>query len=242
MTNRPSSLVPLERETLIDKVYNHLSEALRRGEFQLGQAVTLRGLAAMLNVSPMPVREATARLVSEGALEVLPNRHLRVPTIDPVQYSALIEARIAVEGHAAYLAAERIDARGLKEFDTANKRLAAATSRRDHPAVMQANQTVHFAIYRAAQSPKLLHIIEGLWKQSGPYLASIEKSMGRRDDMREHDFGASQHAKIRAALAARDSQRARNELVKDIQSFARIYQQLLQDRESSDGRTSTKGK
>ncbi|MBK6631617.1 MAG: FCD domain-containing protein [Betaproteobacteria bacterium] len=64
------------------------------------------------------------------------------------QYEALIEARVAVEGHAAYLAAIRINEAGLKEFAGANKRLLQATQREDHEGTMQANQEVHFSIYR----------------------------------------------------------------------------------------------
>ena len=44
-----------------------------------GQRFTLRGLAAAIGTSAMPVREAVTRLAAEQALEVLPNRAIRVP-------------------------------------------------------------------------------------------------------------------------------------------------------------------
>lgn len=221
------ALVPLARETLHDKVYAHLSEALRRGEFEMGQVLTLRTLAARLGVSPMPVREVVARLVNEGVLEVMPNRHVRVPLLSVEQYEALTEARVANEGHAAWLAAGRIDTPGLDALAEANQRLLAAARRHDHATIMQANRDVHFTVYRAARSPRLLQIIENLWKQSGPYLATIESAMASRPRMRNHDFGAGQHDVIHSALARHDADAARAALVDDIQGFAQIYRALL---------------
>jgi len=226
---RASPLVRVVRETVHEKVYQQLSAALRRGELEMGQVLSLRGLADMLCVSPMPVREAVARLVNEGVLEPMANasRQVRVPVLTMAQYEALIEARVAVEGHAAYLAAIRIDEAGLKEFAGANKRLLQATQREDHEGTMQANQEVHFSIYRAARSPKLLQLIENLWQQSGPYLSSIQMAMAATESMRGHDFGAEQHNLIYSALERRDGEAAKAMLVEDIESFARIYRELL---------------
>lgn len=225
---RPArQLVPVERETVNGKVYTQLSEALRRGDFEAGQVLSLRGLATSLEVSPMPVREAVARLVNEGVLETLANRQVRVPLLTIYQYQALTEARIASEGYAAYLAASRIDESGLAALQDANKRLMRAAKRGDHASIMEANQEVHFSVYRAAKSPKLLQVIENLWKQSGPYLATIELAMTSSRGMRGHDFGANQHDVIYQALKDRDAEMARKALVDDIASFAQIYKKLL---------------
>ena len=222
-----AALVRVERETLHDKVYFQLSEALRQGQLEMGQALTLRALAALLGVSVMPVRDAVSRLVNEGALEMLPNRQVRVPMLTGNQYLALIEARVAAEGHAAFLAASRMDKDGLRELAGANMRLLQASRARDHTAIMQANRDVHFSIYRSARSPKLLQIIENLWQQSGPDLASIETAMASNAAMKGHDFGAHQHDQIYDALVKGDAAAARAALVEDIQGFAQIYRDLL---------------
>lgn len=230
-----AALVRVERETLHDKVYFQLSEALRQGQLEMGHALTLRALAALLGVSVMPVRDAVSRLVNEGALEMLANRQVRVPMLTVGQYLALIEARVAAEGHAAFLAASRIGKDGLRELASANMRLLQASRARDHTAIMQANRDVHFGIYRAARSPKLLQIIENLWQQSGPYLASIETAMASSAAMKGHDFGAHQHDQIYDALVKGDAAVARAALVEDIQSFAQIYRDLLLHGAAPDG-------
>ena len=225
---RPAlQLVRVERDLVNEKIYVQLSDALRRGDFEAGQTLSLRTLAAGFEVSLMPVRDAVARLVNEGVLETLANRQVRVPLLTIEQYAALTEARIAAEGHAAWLAATRIDEAGLQTMAEANKRLVRAAKRGDHMAIMEANEDVHFSIYRAAKSPRLLQVIGNLWKQSGPYLASIEHAMASDRAMRGHDFGAAQHDLIFDALKTGNAELARETLVDDIESFAQIYKELL---------------
>lgn len=227
MPNQPSNLAPLEHNTLAEQVYLRLRDSLRQGQWEAGQLLTLRGLAEDFGISPMPVREALARLVSEGILESLPNRKVRVPLLSISQYTALTEARIACEGHATWLAAHRITPEELVAVSAANKELRAAIRNRDHAAVMVANQAVHFGIYRAARSDVLMQMIEGLWQQGGPYLAKIERQMTETIAMHDHDFGADQHDDICAALGNRDAARAQAMLIADIEHFVVIYRSLL---------------
>ena len=66
-----------------DQVYAAIRNGLVDGSFVPGRSVTLRGLAAMLGVSPMPVRAAVTRLVAEGALALTPTRRVCVPAMTP---------------------------------------------------------------------------------------------------------------------------------------------------------------
>ena len=51
-------------------VYQLLRNNLLCGRVEPGKPLTIRGLAEILHVSPMPVREALHRLACEGAVEV----------------------------------------------------------------------------------------------------------------------------------------------------------------------------
>ena len=85
-----------------------LRHAIMTGRFPPGLAVTIRGLAALLEVSAMPVREAMRRLVAERALDILDNRRVRVPAMDEGRFSTLIAARILLEQEAARRALPRV--------------------------------------------------------------------------------------------------------------------------------------
>ena len=75
----------IERKSLNQLTYERLKSALLSGGLDPTSIYTLRKLATELKVSVMPVREAVARLVAEQALEILPNRGIRIPTLSPRQ-------------------------------------------------------------------------------------------------------------------------------------------------------------
>ena len=87
-----AGLAPVGRETVQDRVYGEMRRALIGGFFEPGQVLTIRQLADALMTSTMPVREALGRLISEQALEALPNRQIRVPPMTLYRLSDLLRA------------------------------------------------------------------------------------------------------------------------------------------------------
>lgn len=64
-------------------------------------------LSEELGISPTPIREAFARLVSERALVPGDRRSVRVPELDAERFLEIRELRLALEGIAAERAAAR---------------------------------------------------------------------------------------------------------------------------------------
>ena len=62
------SMQKVSPRTQQERVYTRRREAILNGHVVPGRSVTLRGVAASLDVSPMPVREALRRLTAERAL------------------------------------------------------------------------------------------------------------------------------------------------------------------------------
>jgi DNA-binding GntR family transcriptional regulator len=91
--------------SLQQRVYENLRNSLIGGRFAPGKVLSLRRIAAANGVSPMPVREAVKRLISEGAIELLPNRTIAVPKLRRRDFMELTRVREMLEGHAAELAA-----------------------------------------------------------------------------------------------------------------------------------------
>src|SRR5580704_5329620 len=103
-------LARIARETVQERVYSALRDQLMRGGFEPGQGLKIAELADAFGTSAMPVREALNRLTAERALEAMPNRTVRVPTLTRERLGDLREARLAVEGLAVERAASRISA------------------------------------------------------------------------------------------------------------------------------------
>lgn len=211
----------LSHATLQERVYQELRGAIRAGRFASGETLTTRGLAAMLGTSVMPVREAMRRLVQENTLELRANRSARVPLLSAERFDELTDIRAVLEGHAAALAATRMTAADYAEIKSANEAMSRAIDLRDLVAVNAANERLHFGVYRAAGSPVLLAIVDGLWQQSGPYLASLIRGMSTRHALPNQAL--VHHFELLAALGKGDAEGARRAMADDITHSAAWY-------------------
>ncbi|MEP7207883.1 MAG: GntR family transcriptional regulator [Casimicrobiaceae bacterium] len=214
---------PSPRATLGREVHRQLRELLVTGVLSPGEKLSLRTIAARLGVSVQPVREAVSRLVADRALEVLPNRAVRVPVLTRPQFRELTVIRLAIEGFAVQQAAETRTTVDLKAIRTAARvfRRERARTTPDLAVAVASNQALHFAVYRAAGLPELLPIIEGLWLRIGPVLnLDMRSNVARVRIGRAHRC----HEDLVAAIAQRDSRAARAALTADIGEAARYIE------------------
>ncbi|HDZ75465.1 MAG TPA: GntR family transcriptional regulator [Aurantimonas coralicida] len=209
----------VSRVTLGEHVYRDLRELILAGQVAPGDKFTLRGLAEAVGTSAMPVREAVGRLSAEGALEILPNRAIRVPIMTRERFGELTIIRMEVEGLAAQFAAERADAAQIAAACAHHERFAAESRHRDPDGAiaLKANKELHFAVYAAAGMPQLQQIIDGLWLQVGPVINLDLRASGRRlKEVEAHKH----HARLIAALKARQADEARAAVAADIRDAA----------------------
>jgi DNA-binding GntR family transcriptional regulator len=224
MTAVLTKLGPLTRGgTLADQVEVHIRNLLIGGQLAPDDKLSLRSTAEAMGVSMMPVREAMSRLVAEQALEVLPNRAVRVPLMTLSTFRELTSIRVVVEGHAAAVAAQqatadeigeaaRYEADFLRESGKTHPDLAKAVA---------ANRDLHFSVYRAAHMPVLMQMIERLWLQIGPVLnLDLRASPHRLKEGVAKDF----HAALIAALWKRDPDAAQAAISGDIRSAAAVIE------------------
>jgi DNA-binding GntR family transcriptional regulator len=219
ITGSLAAMQPVDSGTLGLRVYRKLRDFLMAGQLQPGQKLTLRELAAALGVSPMPVREAVRRLATEGALETLPNRRIRVPVMTTARFGELLRIRLALEGLAAEEAARRIVTADIDRIETLNREFAVEMGRRqaDGTRLFRLNKDLHFILYEAAAMPVLLSTIEGLWLQIGPVL---HLSLRMRANSRGRNPAPDWHKRLILGLRRRDPGVARRALEGDLRSAA----------------------
>src|ERR1700719_2897534 len=163
-------LARIARETVQERVYSVLRDQLMRGGFEPGQKLKIADLASALGTSAMPVREALNRLAAERAIESMPNRSVRVPSLSRESLRDLMEARLAIEGLAVARAAANMDEATLAEVGLFISAEVATDAVHVSEASAEQNRAFNFAIYRRSGSAVLRPIIESLWLQFGPYL------------------------------------------------------------------------
>lgn len=97
-----------EKRTLADEAYTELKSRIMRSELVPGAKLSIDGLAKQLAFSQTPIREALARLESEGLLARRPLSGYTVePLLSAAEFDDLFEIRMLLEPRAARRAAER---------------------------------------------------------------------------------------------------------------------------------------
>jgi DNA-binding GntR family transcriptional regulator len=208
---------PIDVTTVQERVYQELRNALYQGRFMPGEVLTIRGLAAALGTSPMPVREAIQRLVTEDALTQLPNRTIRVASLTAETYDEWIRLRCELEGYAAQRAAQRATPAICRRLREINAVFARAIKSENAGGMLEGNQHFHFAVYEAAESEALLKMIGSLWLRFGPVLAFVQHIPGSIEMFHR---GIEVHERVVAAMERHDWSEARFALALDIRAAA----------------------
>lgn len=159
-----------QHRTLHDHAYGQIRNALMTGRFMPGQKMTIRGLAAALNISPTPVREAVRRLAAEGAIEMQPNRWMKVPLLPRDALEEMRDIRTSLEGLATERAVSRITQAEIEELKKTDAAIRALRGTGDVPGMILLIHKFHHTIYAAARMPTLKQLIESQWLRSGPYV------------------------------------------------------------------------
>ena len=202
-------LNPIEHATLSEHAYAQIRNALMSGGFEPGEKLTLRGLAAQLNISPTPIREALRRLAAEHAIELAPNRFIRVPVMHAKELNELRAIRTSLEGLATERAVPRMTheiVAALRKHDAAIRKLRETGAVKP---IIGRIQQFHFTIYRAADMPTLLAMIENLWARTAPHVHLLFPGYSRveRGNLR---------AMLLTAIERRDAASARRLIEADI--------------------------
>jgi DNA-binding GntR family transcriptional regulator len=186
------SMDKISPRTQQERVYNRLREAILNGHFQPGRSVTLRGVAELLDVSPMPVREALRRLTAERALELFSNRRVAVPIMTITKLEEICDARVALETAAAERALAGIGEAELSHLREIDHAVNRSIDEHDVQAYISGNYRFHFTLYGYGNSEVTLPLIESLWMQTAPFMRLVldRYGLGGQPDRHEQALDA----------------------------------------------------
>jgi DNA-binding GntR family transcriptional regulator len=163
----------------------------------------------------MPVREALKLLISEGALQGLPNRSARIPLLSRRDVEQILELRRMLEGRAAFLAAQNVTTHHLESLTALQKHIDVTVANSRLKEYTALNRDFHFTIYRIADNAALLSLIRMLWLRMAPAIAtSLGATQKNTQEFRR--VGGSNHYRILKAFAARDAKAAEEAMCRDL--------------------------
>lgn len=157
----PTQLPRVRRSTLGDDVYEAIKTLVMEHSLAPGDRVNIDALARELEVSPTPVREALARLESDGLVRKRPLAGYTVsPLLTREEFTDMFDMRLVLEGAAARWAAERAGAAQRTAIATEsvavpNLDRADQDGRRSHAAFTALDARFHDLVADAAGNPLL---------------------------------------------------------------------------------------
>lgn len=170
-----------DKVTLADFAHARISEALISGRYKPGERLTLRGLAAELQISSTPIRDAIRHLAAGQAIDFIPNRHIRVPILTGAELLELRDIRLALEPLAVGLAARRMSDATMASLRGIDAAIRESRSTGPVAATVEMIQTLHFTIYRESGRDHLVEMIRSLWLRTAPYVRLLFPDYSQRE-------------------------------------------------------------
>lgn len=149
-----------EAVSLTDRVYRQLRAAIITGKISGGTRLVESNLAADMQVSRTPVREALHKLALEGLLYSIPRAGYIVEEMSEYDIQDLFEVRIKIEQMAAGMAIEKITPAELAQLASNLEQTDAVLESGETHRMAALDTEFHGVIYRAARSRTLYRICQ----------------------------------------------------------------------------------
>lgn len=202
-------------EPLTDRAVRHLEDLIFAGQVQPGSALPSEAeLASELGISRLTVREAVRNLSARGLLEV---RQGRRPTVafpnaapvsgfftaalrrDPRALLDLLEVRMAIEVHAAQLAATQASRTDLTALELSLESMYRAEG---EEALNLADVRFHAAVAAASGNQMLSFLVEGM--EEPLHSSRLESLRGYLVRGKAIDALLAEHRAVFDAISSRD--------------------------------------
>jgi DNA-binding GntR family transcriptional regulator len=195
------------KPTLAGQIEARLRRDILLGVFAPGERLNLDRLRETMEVGLSPLREAVTRIVSDGLIEVAPQRGYTVAPVSVKNFEEVCALRTELEPYAL----RRSIANGGLDWETSvmGALHRVNRTRRDHTdpesraAWEAANNAFHFALIEGCDMPLLLRIHGSLISMNDRYRNLYHKAVTvQRDVVEEHTAIAEAAVQRRADEAA----------------------------------------
>jgi DNA-binding GntR family transcriptional regulator len=144
------------RPSLYEEIADIIRDRIVEGGLPAGSFVDELALAAELEVSRTPIREALKALAFEGLIDIFPNQGSRVAKVTPEDARELIELLAQLEGFAGELICQRGSDEMLRSLTRTHEEMILAYHKGDRPTYFKLNQCIHDDIVAASGNKHLV--------------------------------------------------------------------------------------
>ncbi len=142
-----------------EHAYRRIRAAIQAGDLKPGERLREMDLAESIGLSRTPVREALARLESEGLVIHDASRGIMVAELDYSMVTELYFMREVLEGTAARLTAQHASDVEISILEDLCRQYEAATRSGDEAGLAASNRRFHDTLYRCSHNRYLVNML-----------------------------------------------------------------------------------
>lgn len=219
-------MIAIQRsKSLREQVYQALRKIILRGDLASGERIVETKLAARLQVSRTPIREAIGQLQREKLVVSNPNGGYRVATLSIEDAIQLYDCRIALEKLSAASACEFATSQNLQQLEQyvliAENLTKSTPQQVDSYELLELDYQFHRLIAASSNNQWLLTLLEQVFDKMALLRIQTTNHNPQVLEIR------LEHRQIYDAIARKDSDLAQNTIQKHlIASKARVVREL----------------
>lgn len=149
----------LVRHTTQESVVDHLRNLIFSRRLKPGTRLVQSALAEELGVSRTPIREALHKLDSEGLVTISAYRGAAVADFSLEELQEIYCVRIALEGYAAYLAAQQVTETDIKKLEKLVHQMENLFQRSERLKLLEVNREFYHTLYAIPGQSRLHGLI-----------------------------------------------------------------------------------
>ncbi len=202
-------------QSLVDRVSHAVRRAILEGRLRPGEALSISDLAADLDVSHSPVREALQRLSGQGLVVLRPARTAIVAPLELADLQEIYRLRRLIEVDAVTRAAPYLADEHLARLERA---LAAMSDRAvDSDEFWESHTAFHTELMAPVLTPRLERMITELWHAGERFLRIVYVETDVLFTRSPHD----RHRPLLDAARSREPERLARTLTEHLESNQR---------------------
>jgi DNA-binding GntR family transcriptional regulator len=210
-----STVIP---KTLSQSVYNYLKESIITNKLKAGQKINEKKIAALLQVSSTPVREAIFMIGAEGLVTIKSHKEVVVKEQSHQEIKEIFQVLSILESYAVSLAMNNIGDEALNEIGDLHEEMAHVCKKASIEKYCELNMAIHTKLWEFVPNEFLRETLHSVHNQFQRYSYAQLYALGKPGALKN---SLKEHEEILEALKAKSKRRLKILLAKHWGSFLR---------------------
>lgn len=159
------------------EVINAIINAIVSGSLQPGDRIIEQHIAAEMQISRAPVREAIRELVAQDIIQFIPRKGAYIAPLNPKKIQEIYLLRSCLEGLAARLTVALLTEKDFNELCLLNLKMGEAILKNDAGAFIEYDLAFHELICQRSGYAQLIKMIDGVRIQTRLFMIMSKWNM-----------------------------------------------------------------